>query len=58
MKKNFFFLKKKVEKLTNAAKKSGKKGPKTIIKPLFFSVQVRVLSGYRFSVFFGLFSFG
>jgi len=33
-----------------------KKRPKTIIKTVIFLVRVRVLSGYRFSIFFGLFS--
>ena len=60
-KKIFFYEKiffdKKVEKLTKMEKKL-KKGQKTIIKTVIFSVQVWVFSGYRFLVFFGLFGSG
>ena len=56
-KKKFFWWKKNVfwlKKLNNWLKrwKKGKKRPKTIIKTVIFSVQVRVFSSYRFLVFF------
>jgi len=52
---DFLVKKKRIEKLTETAKKANK-GPKTIIKTVIFSVQVRFhpIASYQF--FFSLFS--
>jgi len=57
-KKNFLIPNQKVEEVTKIAKKNRKIRLKTIIKTVIFSVQVRVFSGFWFSVFFGLCSSG
>ena len=48
--KKFFFYKKKLKNGPKWRKKRGKR-PKTIIRTVIFSVQVRVFSDYPFSVF-------